>query len=489
MDNILAFSDVMQSILGVVVALLVLLLTITVHEFGHYVVGKLLKFKINEFAIGMGPAIFKKKKKNGEVFSIRLFPLGGFCAFEGEDDAGSPGREKKKSKDAVDVFEEHPDKKAEDTGGEIELSENAFNNKKPWQRILVLMAGGVTNVVFAIVVIAVMFSAYGHFTLTPGEIMPSTNAIENEFSLRAGDRILSIDGKYIYLSTDFTDALNGKKAGDMVTVTVDVDGEKIERKVALRKDVTSKGMTDNYAAMEALGVATTLMTKTSEGSQFVDGAYIIGLSDGTRIYTLSDLYGHLSALSSGDEITFEIELNGQKDLLKIVVPEGFDEVNIEYESLDEQNAAFKRFFKLEAYYITYAMGSENVRMGFFEGLLRAPLYGVKTMWVTLRSLGGLFNGTVSLSDVSGPVGTISLTSKYVTMGFNYLLEIMALIGISIGVFNLLPMPALDGGRIVFVVIEWIRKKPINRNVEATVHLVGIIALIAFAVLVDLLKLF
>ena len=487
MNNILAFSDVLQTIFGVVIAILVLLLTITVHEFGHYIVGKLLKFKITEFAIGMGPAIFKKKKKNGEIFSIRIFPLGGFCAFEGEDDAGAPGREKE-DKRQVQVFDEVKEEEPEEEA-EPQLSENAFNNKKPWQRILVLIAGGVTNIFFAIVIIAITFSIYGHFTLTPGEIAVSSDSLEQSFSLQDGDKIIEIDGRYIYLTTDFIDALNKKKKGDMVKVLVDADGKKIERQVVLRNDVNSSSMTDYLDAFSALGVATTLITKTKEGSPFKDDAYITGLTDGTRIYSLTDLYGHLSKLSSGDKITFDIVLNGEKSQLEVTVPEGFEEVNVEYETLAEQNAAFKRFFKIDGYYITYDIESENVKMGFFEGLYRAPLYGLKTMWMTLKSLAGLFNGSVKISDVSGPVGTISITSQYVRLGFNYALEIMALIGISIGVFNLLPLPALDGGRIVFVVIEWIRGKPVSRKVEATIHFVGIIVLLAFAVLVDLLKLF
>ena len=88
----------------VLLAILILMIMITVHELGHYLVGKAFKFKINEFAIGMGPAIFKRTMKSGEIFSIRLFPFGGFCAFEGED-------------------------------GET-ADENAFSKKKPWQRIL-----------------------------------------------------------------------------------------------------------------------------------------------------------------------------------------------------------------------------------------------------------------------------------------------------------------------------------------------------------------
>lgn len=123
--NLLAFSDVMKTIGSVLLAILILLAMITVHEFGHYIAGKIFKFKINEFAIGFGPALYKRTKKNGEVFSVRALPLGGYCAFEGEDEENS-----------------HPD---------------AFNNKKPWQRIIVLFAGAFMNYLLALLLIITSF--------------------------------------------------------------------------------------------------------------------------------------------------------------------------------------------------------------------------------------------------------------------------------------------------------------------------------------------
>ena len=116
---LLSVSSVMNTVLAVLLAILILLAMITVHEFGHYVAGKILKFKINEFAIGFGPKLFRRvSRKSGEAFSIRLLPLGGFCAFEGED-------------------------------GEAE-NENAFNAKAPWKRIIVLVAGPLMNYILAV---------------------------------------------------------------------------------------------------------------------------------------------------------------------------------------------------------------------------------------------------------------------------------------------------------------------------------------------------
>ena len=86
-NNILAFGDVMKSIGGIALAVIILLTMVTIHEFGHYITGKLLGFKINEFSVGFGPAILKKRsKKTGELFSLRVIPLGGYCAFDGEDE-------------------------------------------------------------------------------------------------------------------------------------------------------------------------------------------------------------------------------------------------------------------------------------------------------------------------------------------------------------------------------------------------------------------
>ena len=93
---------------------------VIIHEFGHYIAGKILKFKINEFSVGFGPKLLSRKKKNGEVFSLRLIPLGGFCAFEGESETS-----------------DNPDVRS-------------FVDEKPWKRIIVLLAGGVFNLKSAV---------------------------------------------------------------------------------------------------------------------------------------------------------------------------------------------------------------------------------------------------------------------------------------------------------------------------------------------------
>ena len=107
----------------------------------------------------------------------------------------------------------------------------------------------------------------------------------------------------------------------------------------------------------------------------------------------------------------------------------------------------------------------------------------------LRSLGELLTGKIGLDAMGGPITTIQVTSQAATAGIGSFLNIAAFIGVNLAVFNLLPIPALDGCKVIFCLIEWIRKKPVNRKVETIIHFVGLVALFGFAILVDLLQLF
>ena len=133
--------------------------------------------------------------------------------------------------------------------------------------------------------------------------------------------------------------------------------------------------------------------------------------------------------------------------------------------------------------------SATVKDGFFGVIGHSFVYSWKIGGTILRTLGELLTGKLGLSSMGGPVTTIQMTSEAATQGLGSFLNIAALIGVNLAVFNLLPIPALDGCKVIFCVIEWIRKKPVNRKVEAMIHFAGIIFLFGFAILVDLLQLF
>ena len=216
-----SFGQVMAYVGYIGLAILILLVMITVHEFGHYIAGKIFGFGIEEFAIGFGPKIFSKEKKNGEIFSIRLFPIGGFCAFRGEDD------------DSDDP--------------------TAFNNKKWWQRIIVLVSGALMNYILALVVIMLMFGIYGQTTLVTYKMQPTTE-INSEYCFQERDIILTAEGKNVYLLTDLMDAVEGKEKGELVDFKVRRKGKDMDIKVQLRTSTNFANVEDSKGLYSALGI-------------------------------------------------------------------------------------------------------------------------------------------------------------------------------------------------------------------------------------------
>ncbi len=416
-NNILGFWSTFGSVM---LAIFMLLVMITVHEFGHYIAGKIFKFKINEFSIGFGPALFKKKhKKTDELFAIRLIPLGGYCAFEGEDglDEESPAPEKEISAEVqtaevfpdIAVASENQETVTEEksaVGTPVKgVSPDAFTKKKPWQRIIVLVAGAFMNYVLALLMILIGFFAYGQSMIAVWKMDAPTEEYRSEYSLQDLDIMLEAEGRNLYLTTDIAKALNGKKAGDLVEMKVSrvvgkTDDDKNIREemtvsVMLREDVTVKNSADLNSVWRALGIAN---------------------------------------------------------------EEGVDQLATTY-----------------------------YQFGFFETLGRSFAYSFKIAGSIFKVLGELLTGQLGISALGGPITTISMTSQMVSRGFRSFLEIGSFIGVNLAVFNLLPIPALDGSKVVFTAIEWVRGKPISRKVEAIIHAVGFILLLGFAVLVDFLQ--
>lgn len=458
--NLLSFASVMSTVGSVLLAILVLLVMITIHELGHYIAGKIFKFKINEFAIGMGPAIFKRKnEKTGEVFSIRVFPLGGFCAFEGED---------------------------EDLD-----SEDAFNKKAPWKRIIVLIAGATMNFVLGLLLLTICVGAYGQTAVETYDIKPSTDVVISENSLQIDDVILKINGKNIYMQTDFTKALKNNKEGDIVPVVVkDKNGNTVTRNVYLRNDPTSENLIDVIPSYTALGISTIQKVEPTLNSSMHSGDFILRFNDGeseedgTPIYYETELIEYARSLSVGDKVEFYVRRsteNGNKNVL-ITVPINDDIKNYN----DKAVLSYLGILSTDTY-LKYS--TKTIRFTFFETIGRGFGYSLNVGGTIFTTLGELLTGKLGIDNVGGPITTITATSESIRQGgLQYLLDIAGFIGINLAVFNLLPIPALDGSRVVFCAIEWIRKKPVNRKVEAIIHAVGIIVLLGFSVLVDVLQL-
>ncbi|MCM1438595.1 MAG: site-2 protease family protein [Roseburia sp.] len=364
----LLVSGVGGTVLSVLLAILILLAMICVHEFGHFIAGRILGFKINEFAVGFGPKIFKRRgKKHGTLFSVRAFPLGGFCAFQGED-------------------------------GE-EADSDSFNSKKPWKRIIVLVSGALFNYLLALLLIIVGFFSFGQPCYKMGAIVES-ETYAAEYSLREGDVILGVQGKAVYFATDLIFALKGKSEGDGVTFDIMRGGNRQSAEVVLRADCDFNNSSEISKLWRALG---------SDTYQGADG----------------NLYWSVTA--------------------------------------------------------------QNCRFSFFTTIGRSFAYSFKTMGTIFRVLGELLTGSLGLSAMGGPVTTIRQTGEIAVQGLQSFLQVAAYIGVNLAVFNLLPIPALDGSKVIFCLIEWIFKKPVPRKVEAVIHAIGFVLILGFAVLVDIMQ--
>ncbi len=430
-NMLLSLGSVLTSILYIALAIVVLLFMILIHEFGHYTAGKLLKFKINEFSIGFGKAIFKKTKKNGEVFSLRIFPLGGFCAFEGEDD-------------------DKPETKG------------AFNSQKPWKRLIVLFMGAFFNFLSAIIFAAILLMTFGYSDrVQVVNVVPPAHIVEtNADWLKEGDVIHAVNGKETNFINDeyFITMITNFKAEEDFVVSVYRNGENVDLTIHKSWFELDSKQDDVYGKVYSLN-----------GEDF-----FIKQDATTGVYKL-----HNVKYPDGKTTTFDSETN----LITL--------------TFSENGAEFKETFKLEFDaennpILTSAkigVSTKNYVYGFFEAIGKTFEFCFGWAWKILKAIFQLITGQTALADMGGTITTVKFMATASQTNIANLLLLIPVISINLAVFNLLPIPALDGARMVFVLIEWIRKKPIDRKLEGKIHFIGLMVLFGFVIVMDLLQLF
>ena len=355
------FASVMTTIGYIAIAILLLMVMITIHELGHYLFGKMLGFKINEFAIGFGKAIFKRTLKSGEVFSIRILPLGGYCAFAGEDEDDADPR--------------------------------AFNNQKPWKRLIVQFGGVFFNFISAILFSFILLVSFGYDIPRVQKVddyCVQQAQIAGKDMVMEGDVIREVDGKTVDFCTGntFTKLIAEYKIGDDFTLTVDRNVDGVIQSLTLN------------------------VTKYADPNDPTNELGLMGIANSTPY--------------------------------------------------------------------TYTFG---------EALLKCVPLTLAMAWQILVFLFQLFTGQVGLSEMGGPITTVTTIAEFTQINIANLFVFLPFISVNLALFNLLPFPALDGARMVFTTIEWIRGKPINRNVEGMIHLVGLFILFGFVIFVDLFNIF
>ena len=407
------FSEIVSYGFYIIIALIALLIMITIHEFGHFIVGKKLGFKINEFAIGFGKAIFKKKTKDGIIVSLRIIPLGGYCAFEGESE-------------------------------ECQVV-GAFNTMAPWKRLLVLFSGAFFNFLSAIIMSFVLLLSVGYADVVQVASISDKAKDTNLVQLQENDVIYAVDGvetNFVY-DNYFTSLVKNVKPGTDVTITIKRDGELKDIQIELAREVD--------------------LTLSGD-------AYEFKVKD--NVYKL---FFQADTVTLLDTQNGEIELNEKF----------FD--NQKYYSFTIDDNSYALNFNEKILYDTNAgLVVKNYKYSFFEALGKCIPFTFEWGWKILTILFALFTGQIGIDALGGPVTTITSIATYTQANWQNLIILFPIISINLAVFNWLPIPALDGARMVFVLIEWIRGKPVNRNVESIIHSVGLMLLFAFVIIIDIL---
>lgn len=359
--------DVFMNIFPIVVAVLVFLLIIMVHELGHFAAAKACGIYVKQFAFGMGPALFRKQGKETE-YVVRAFPVGGYCAFETD----------------IEDFDE-------EKGEIVEPNPRAFNRKPVWQRMIVLVCGPLMNLILGFIVVVI--------SLCTSEAIASTTVSEfreqsvSSSQLMVNDKILNIEGLPIYSASDITYKMQSSdrknEAGNLVF------------------DIT-------------------------------------------------------------------VRRNGETVLLK----------DVEFMTTNRQDGSSGVYFDFFVYRLEKNFGNV-VSMGFRESSSKAR--------IILLTIVDIVKGKYGLNDFSGPIGVGSVITEAVkTYTFSDFMSVMAFLSINVGVFNLLPIPGLDGARLIFLIVELIRRKPVKQQVEGMIHFAGMALLLLFIIVIsfnDISKLF
>lgn len=339
------------------------------HEFGHFLIAKANGIHVVEFSVGMGPNIISRKK-GGTKYSLKLFPIGGACMFEGEDGVAD---------------------KDEESGEAKEPGPGSFLKAKVWARIATVVAGPLFNLLLAFIIAIIMVNMSVTRDPIASQVVEGGGA--QAAGLQAGDRIISINGEKICLYQEISMYMQLSYRGGDLEVVYERNGERY---------------------------TTTLTPQYDEEY----GYYLLGIS----------------------------------------------------------NADIKE-----------PRGIESLKYAWYE-----MRYSVK---MTYTSLGMLFTGRVSRKDVAGPVGiAVNVVGATYEASKEYgwqsvllnMLNITLMLSVNLGILNLLPVPALDGGRLVFLLLEVIRGKPVPPEKEGIVHFIGLVffmILMVFIFFNDLVNIF
>ncbi len=427
-----------------------------VHEFGHFWVARKLGIKIIRFAIGFGPPIwtYKSKDKDHTEYALAAIPLGGYVKMLDEREGDVPEEEKHR----------------------------AFNRQPVWKRFLVVLAGPMFNFLFAIAAFAVILMM-GINSMRPyvGEIKPQSPAAQSGFEKK--DRILAINDIKTESATQVRlTLLNEYLKNPRLTIRVETPkGNQATRQLDLSNTLLLADESD-YFAKTGLGFwrppHQTIITKVmpdsaAQAAGLQEQDIILGI-DGKKLKTSEEFSDYVNA-HAGKPVELEIERNGTP--LTLTLTPRLTEVD-----------GVKR--GLIGVGLSRKFNEEDIKDLFF--IRQAPFFealkkGVVETWdmsvMTLKFMGRLIIGEASFKNISGPLTIADYAGKSASIGLSAFLSLLAIVSLSLGVLNLLPIPMLDGGHLLYYLIELVKGSPVSERVEAIgmrigMSLVGVLMVVA-----------
>lgn len=448
--------------LTVIAFIVALSLLVVVHEFGHYWVARRCGVKVLRFSVGFGKPLWSRKLgRDGTEWVVAAIPLGGYVKMLDEREADVP------------VDERH----------------RAFNRKSVWQRFAIVLAGPAANFLAAVVLYWALF-VYGIPGLVPVVAAPPAGTVAAQAGFEAGETVFAVDGVRVKTWQDFRWVIL-QRALDRQPVMIELrgaQGEAVVRRLVFDSLASSDIEGD---VLSALGLSRQrLVLPPVIGDVTRDGAAAkAGLRGGDRIVEINgerqetwDAVVQTVRAAAGQGLQFRIE-RGEVDLPPLTVTP---------ELIEEGGARFGRIGASPRMDPGLLKGMiADVSYGPLESVSRALAKTWETAIFSLRMLGKMITGEVSVKNLSGPITIADYAGQSAQNGVISYLLFLALISISLGVLNLLPIPLLDGGHLMYYSVEILTGKPVPDKVMEVGQQIGmtlLFVLMAFALYNDINRL-
>lgn len=439
-------------------AIVLLGVLIAIHEFGHFIVGRMCNIHIYRFSIGMGPVIYKKLDKHGTEFALSALPLGGYVAFHTE----------KAVVEELDLSQPlTPDQ-----------NQKTFESKPRWQRALVMLAGPVANFILAIGILSLIFASSVERQFIPEISSVTSEYLQNNSALEVGDTLIAINEKKVSSLQDIRlELLALSGTNGRINFTFLSGQQSFEYDVSVPVNNYLSDPNEQNAPENFMGFELSMKLQPTVGA------------------IASDSNAAKSELKVNDRI---LEANSQPI-------KSFEDLRIVLQSYQGSDINFKVKRDEQTIYLNVplstrknAEGNEEKYIGIIPGLKRSffaslfkGTYETYNLSIkTLTFVGKMITRDLGTQNLSGPIGIVQMAGDTAKAGFMPFLYLMALLSISLGVLNLLPIPVLDGGQLVMLGIEAVRGSPMPEKMENFFYMSGWVAvgfLMIFAVFNDISK--